>query len=66
MKFQEEYPQIYKECSEAKSTKEVLQILRNHSDQIEDKYGFGFQSKKDKNHDKNDYASGYAVFLCEH
>lgn len=51
MKFHEEYPHIAKKCSEARSTKEVLQILRDHSDQMKDKYGFGFQKKEGQTHD---------------
>lgn len=50
MTFSEEYPHIFKKCSEANSTKDVLQILRNHSDEIEDRYDFGFKKKEEQNH----------------
>ena len=50
MTFSEEYPHISKKCSEAKSTKEILQILSDHSDEIEDKYNFGFEKKEEQNH----------------
>lgn len=50
MTFSEEYPHIFQKCSEAQTIQEILHILRDHSDEIEDKYNFGFEKKEEQNH----------------
>lgn len=50
MYFSEEYPPIYKKWLEAQTVQEILQMLRAHSDDLEDPYDGGFDIKKGKKH----------------